>query len=80
MSDEQPKIVGDEPTREVDLAKIDFRSGETFKLFVRNKKNRPMSAQQIHELFTIIANNKVIYVPDNIEFVVVRSNGKVEVY
>lgn len=63
------------------MEEIKFADGETFKIFVRPARNRPMSATQVQKLFELIkAGGKIIYVPDGVEFVVVKNDGSARVY
>jgi hypothetical protein len=68
-------------TKEINMEEIKFADGETFKVFVRPARNRPMSVAQVQKLFELIkSGGKIIYVPDGVEFVVIKNNGSAKVY
>jgi len=68
-------------SKQINMDEIKFADDETFKVFVRPARNRPMSAAQVQKLFEIIkTGSKIIYVPDGVEFVVIKKDGSAKVY
>jgi hypothetical protein len=68
-------------SKEINMEEIKFADGETFKVFIRPAKNRPMGSIQVQRLFEIIRSGaKIIYVPDGVEFIVVKNDGSAKVY
>lgn len=68
-------------TKEINMEEIKFADGETFKVFIRPPKNRPMCAASVHNLFDIIKSGaKIVYVPDGVEFIVIKNDGSAKVY
>ena len=68
-------------SKKIDMKEIKFASNETFKVFVRPPKDRPMGMMQIHNMLEIINSGaKIIYVPNGVEFIVVKNDGTAKVY
>lgn len=67
-------------TKEISIEKIDFGK-DTFKVFLRPPEKRPLSSMQVHQIFEALRNplSKIIYVPDGVEFVILRKDGTAQV-
>ena len=66
--------------KKINMEEIKFADDETFKVFLRPPKDRPLSQMQLKAIFEQLKYSKIIYVPDGTEFVVVRKGGIVKVY
>jgi len=69
-----------EKMKEINFEEIKLADNETFKVFLRPPKDRPLTQMQLKAIFEQLKHSKIIYVPDGTEFVVVRKGGKVKVY
>ena len=68
-------------TKPINMEEIKFVDGEIFKVFIRPPKNRPMGSPQIQRLFEMIRSGaKIVYVPDGVEFIIVKNDGSAKVY
>jgi hypothetical protein len=63
------------------MEEIKFSANETFKLFIRSGERHPLPQPSIQRIFNAIkAGAHIIYVPDGVEFIVVKEDGSVKVY
>ena len=67
-------------SKEIPVEKIDFGE-DTFKVFLRPPHNRPLAQFQLKTIFEQLRNPlaKIIYVPDGVEFVIIRKDGTAQV-
>ena len=66
--------------KEIPVEKIDF-GNDTFKVFLRPPTRYPLSQMQLQRIFEALRNPqaKIIYVPDGVEFVIIRKDGTAQV-
>lgn len=54
--------------------------GDVFKIFLRPKPEHPLTAIQMKQIFEALKTGKVLYIPSNLEILVLRNDGSVKVY
>ena len=54
--------------------------GDVFKIFLRPKPDHPLAQVQLQQIFEALKTGKVLYIPSNLEIIVLRNDGSVKVY
>jgi hypothetical protein len=66
-------------TKLVEIEKIDFGE-DTFKIFIRPPKGRPMASSQVALLMKAMRTAKVLNLPDGTDIIVIKKDGNVQVF